>query len=291
MRTMAMGGSWDEGLGLLTVVDDWPTICAVAQTIDTDAAALRTARGGAAAVADGDDDARSGACRADALAARVLGTVGPDGSVTFDRAAIPITLNLVMDLDTLRAERDRLALLEGQPVPAGLAREWLGAVASYRRCVTDPVTGVLLDYGTTQYLPAPLRRFVLPRDGECRSPVCAVTSPRRLQLDHPEEYPTGPSSSANAGALCITEHQLKTARLVDITDSKADGSCTWTTAWGQSVHIPPRPYLHDPTHAPPPPRYADTASASPPPLARAECPAPRPEGDAESTGPPDVPPF
>jgi hypothetical protein len=36
----------DDGLGLLTAVDDWPTIAAIAQTLDTDAAVLRAERGG-----------------------------------------------------------------------------------------------------------------------------------------------------------------------------------------------------------------------------------------------------
>ena len=280
----------DDGLGLLTVVDDWSTISAVQQTLDTDASVLRAERGGAAAVADGNDEARSGACRADALAARVLGTVDADGSVTFDRSSLPVTLNLVMDLQTLRDERDRVALLEGEPVPAGVGREWLDAVTAYRRCVTAPVTGVLLDYGTAQYLPAPLRRFVMARDGECRSPICGVCSPQRLQIDHAEEFPAGPSTSDNTGGLCITEHQLKTAGLVDITDSAADGSCTWTTAWGQSVHIPARPYLHDPTETPPRQETSPGPPPVPPPIPQASSVSPPPVG-TESTGPPDVPPF
>ncbi len=31
--------------------------------------------------------------------------------------------------------------------------------------------------------------------------------------------------------------------------SAADGSCTWTTGWGQQATIPPRPYLDDPPGA------------------------------------------
>jgi hypothetical protein len=237
-------------------VHDWATVSAIAQTLDADAAVLRADRGGATAVAGGDDEARMAACRADALAARVLGTVEADPAhpgdvrVPFDPAQVPVTLNLVIDLETLRGEADRLALLDGQPVPAGVGREWAQGASRWRRCITDPVDGHLLDYGTAAYLPAPLRRFVLARDGRCRAPGCAVAAPRRLQLDHALEFPAGPSSAANTGACCTTEHQLKTAGGVRITESRPDGSCTWTTAWGQRVRVPARPFLHDPRPAP-----------------------------------------
>ena len=141
-----------------------------------------------------------------------------------------------------------MALLAGQPVPAGVARDWADGARLWRRAVTDPVDGHLLDYGTTQYLPAPLRRFVLARDGGCRAPTCSVASPRRLQMDHAVPYPQGPSSAANTGGACTTDHQLKTAGHLALTRSRPDGSCTWTTAWGQTRQVPARPYLHDPRH-------------------------------------------
>ena len=52
----------------------------------------------------------------------------------------------MIDLTTLRGEDDRLALLEGQPVPAQIAREWAEVVRTWRRVVTDPVDGHLLEY-------------------------------------------------------------------------------------------------------------------------------------------------
>ena len=253
----------DDGLGLLTLIHDWPTISAIAQTLDADAATLRTDRGGPAAVAGGEHDARLGACRADALATRILGTVEPDPDspghtrITYDRATVPVTLDLVIDLATLRGEADRMARLAGQPVPASIARDWAHGAQQWRRAVTDPTDGHLLDYGTTQYLPAPLRRFILARDSTCRAPTCTITSPRRLQLDHAVPYPHGPSSAANTGAACITDHQLKTSGHLRLTHSRPDGSCTWTTTWGQTIHTPPHPYLHDPHHDRPEPTAPD----------------------------------
>jgi hypothetical protein len=200
----------------------------------------------------------------------VLGQVDADGTVTWDpRESVVVHLDLVMDLDTLRGEADRMALLEGQPVPAEIARERAEAVRTWRRVITDPVDGHLLDYGTRQYLPDRLRRHVLARDGGCIAPDCSTTSPRRLQMDHDLPFPQGPSSAANCDTKCITTHQLKTAGYVSVSDAAADGSRTWITGWGQTVNIPPRPFLHDPRddddHPPDRPSAATATRAAPPP--------------------------
>ncbi len=129
-------------------------------------------------------------------------------------------VNLVIDLDTLRGEADRIALLDGQPVPGEIGREVARFGSWWRRLVTDPVDGHLIDFGRTQYLPEKLRRFVFARDGGCRTPYCGVHAESRLQLDHAEEWPVGESSAANTGAHCVTCHQLKTAGYADITDSQ-----------------------------------------------------------------------
>jgi hypothetical protein len=157
-------------------------------------------------------------------------------------------------------------LLDGQPIPAKLGRDLAGYARVWRRMVTDPVTGHLLDYGTTTYLPAPLRSYVLARDGGCRAPGCTTRAPGRVQLDHATPYPTGPSDPANTGALCTTCHQLKTDRWADITDGQPDGSATWHTAFGQTITIPPRRYLlgTDPDD-PPEPTDPDTDTAPSPP--------------------------
>jgi hypothetical protein len=79
--------------------------------------------------------------------------------------------------------------------------------------VTDPVVGHLLDYGR-------------------RTPFCTDTT--RLQMDHAEEFPDGPSTTANCGTHSIRCHQLKTNGYADITDSRADGSYVWTTLWADA---------------------------------------------------------
>ncbi len=177
-----------DGMGFLGLIHDWTTVQAIHATITADGRTLQLDRGGSAAVRAGDDDARADASRADAMAARMLGTVAEDGSVSWDRSAQQVvSMTLVMDLDTLQGEVDRFALLDGQPIPAGLARDLAEGAKLWRRAVTDPVTGVLLDYGTEQYLPETLRRYVKARDGVCGTPICSRTN--RLEMDHAEPFP------------------------------------------------------------------------------------------------------
>jgi hypothetical protein len=250
-------------MGYLGLTHDWSTIAAIQDAVSTGGRCLQVARGGSGAVTDGVEDATADACRADALAAIVLGQTHDDGSVRWDRSQVAVTVNVVIDLPTLRGETDRIALLDGQPVPGEVGREVAQYATWWRRLVTDPVDGHLLDYGRTRYLPERLRRFVLARDAGCRTPGCTTRAASRLQLDHAQEFPHGPSSTANCGALCTTCHQLKTARYADITDSNADGSCTWTTAWGQTLHIPPRSVL--PTDPDPPPSEPEPSTPPDPP--------------------------
>ena len=241
----------EDGMGRLTVTHDWSTITAMAATVEHDARDLQDQRGGAAAISAGDSDAGLDACRADAIATRTLGTLHDDGSISWARTDIEVTVNVVMDLDTLRGEADNVALLEGQPVPGEIARDLADAATWWRRMVTDPVDGHLLDYGRLTYLPARLRRYVLARDGGCRTPFCTDTA--RLQMDHADEFPDGPSTTANCGTHSTLCHQLKTNGYADITDSRADGSYVWTTLWGQRFRVPARPVLPRDPDPPPPP--------------------------------------
>ena len=258
----------DDGLGYVGIVTDQPTARAMHDAVVEAGRLLQVERGGAEAVRRGDLEATADVCRVDAFEALVLGRRDDDGAVVWDRTQAQVSLTLVVDLDTLRGEASRPGLLDGEPVPASVAREVAGIATRWRRAVTDPVTGHLLDYGTEQYLPERLRDFVLARD-LCRVPGCAARAQSRLEIDHARPFPEGATSAANCGGLCRRHHQLKTERLADVVGSRSDGSATWVTAWGQAVRIPPRPFLHDP------------ADDTPVPAGRAEPPDP----------PPDSPPF
>jgi hypothetical protein len=256
----------EDGMGQLSLTHEWSTIAAIAKTVQERGDCLRIERGGAAAVVSGVEDAAADVCRADAMAALVLGEQGEDGSLTWDKSQVAVTVNVVMDLPTLRGESDQIALVDGQPVPAEIGREYAAFATWWRRLVTDPVDGHLLDYGTKTYLPDKLRRYVLARDGGCRTPGCTTTAASRMQMDHANPFPNGRSCPCNCGAHCTTCHQLKTAGYATIENSEADGSCTWVTAWGQRIHVPPRSVLPPEPDPPPPVEPEPPTPEDPPPF-------------------------
>ena len=88
-------------------------------------------------------------------------------------------------------------------------------------------------------------------------------------LSPTSEWPDGTKGlvlllEAVGADVTVTDHQLKTRRYAHITDSAADGSATWTTAWGQSIHIPPRRYLTGSDPEPPDPAAAPPTPPTPP---------------------------
>jgi hypothetical protein len=127
------------------------------------------------------------------------------------------------------------------PIPADVARQIANhADATWRRLLTDPVSGVLLDYGTTVYRPPPpLARHVRARDQVCAFPGCRQPA-QRCDLDHRKPFPHGSTCAANLGPLCRHHHRAKTEggwswRRDD------DGVLTWSAPTGhQYVTQTPR---------------------------------------------------
>jgi hypothetical protein len=267
-----------DGLGQVVYTDAWPRAKAVFERIARDGRATRTARRNSSGseksrrkaarktIREGEWAETEAACRADAFAARLLGADQVDGSVVLDTDPATVECQLVIDLPTLRGEADHVALLDGTPVPGVVGRELARQAAHFRRMITDPVTGHLLDYGRKRYLADDVRDFVLHRDGRCRIPTCGIHAHTRLEADHALPFPQGETSAANLGALDTTHHQIKTNGYLDITDSAADGSAILTTLWGQRIHIPPPDFLREPdpsTWQPDPP---PTPPEDPPPF-------------------------
>lgn len=183
--------------------------------------------------------------RAHALAALILGG---------DRAPVKAHLNLTIDLATLLSLRDATAdgIAPGQvdltgngPVCATVLHDLLAnpdCALTMRRLVTDPITGHLLDYGRRTYaIPQPLRDYITARDTTCRFPGCRRRADL-CQIDHAQPWnDSGETNPTNLGALCTRHHQLKTHAGWRITNSKPDGSCTWTSPQGRQYHHHPPP--------------------------------------------------
>jgi hypothetical protein len=132
------------------------------------------------------------------------------------------------------------------PIPAETAR-LIAQDATWQRLVTDPVTGVLVDYSTTTYQPGRvLRAAVEARDDTCTFPGCD-TPAERCDLDHidPFDHDTagtagrGQTSAWNLHALCRRHHLLKTHAGWGVVRDPATGITTWTTPTGRTHHRPP----------------------------------------------------
>lgn len=114
---------------------------------------------------------------------------------------------------TLLGVDDRPGELAGcGPIPAEVARQLAADPdASWRRILTDPASGVLLDYGTTVYRPPPaLARHVRARDQVCAFPGCRQPAVR-CDLDHRTPYPHGPTCADNSARCAATTGPRPTA--------------------------------------------------------------------------------
>lgn len=145
---------------------------------------------------------------------------------------------VTVDLPTLLGLAENPGELAGYgPIPAGLARS-LAADGSWRRLVTDPLSGTLLDYGRRTYAPpAALADFVRARDGTCRFPGCRVPA-ARCDLDHIRPFEAGGTTSAdNLAALCRRHHRVKTFAGWTLALG-ADASVSWTSPAGRTYLVP-----------------------------------------------------
>ena len=181
--------------------------------------------------------------RADALAAIAadfLGRISDD----YTPHRRPVSINLTMDLPTMLGLAENPAELSGYgPIPASIARA-LAADGKWRKFITDPGSGNLLDCGRESYLPPqPLVDFLTARDRICRFPGCS--QPARVgDIDHAKSWETGGETTlGNLGFLCRRHHRLKTHGGWKL-ESNRDGSCTWTSPAGKRYFVPSRP-MHE----------------------------------------------
>ncbi|HEX5346378.1 MAG TPA: DUF222 domain-containing protein [Pseudonocardiaceae bacterium] len=210
--------------------------------------------------ADGLADATGAAERGHVCLA---GGVGPGKPLV--SVIVPITMLLGLD--------DQPGELIGHgPIPAALARE-IAAQGTWRRLLTDPVSGALLDHGRATYTPpAGLAEFVRARDVYCRHPICGQRA-ASADLDHTVSYAPhkpdgGTTSEHNLHASCRHHHRLKTHVDGWQVEQHPDDRVTWTTPTGHTYTSHPYDYRPEP----PPPRKIDISDTG--------------------TGPdPDSPPF
>lgn len=189
---------------------------------------------------DSNDLRSSDMRRADALTAIASASLATSAEIVTPHRR-PISVNVTIDLPTLLGLAENPGQLAGYgAIPASVARE-LAADGKWKRFITDPQTGNLLDYGRESYEPPQaLVDFLIARDRTCRFPGCR-RSAALSDIDHAKSWETGGQTSPeNLGALCRRHHRLKTHDGWQI-ESRADGSCTWTSPLGKKFETPARP--------------------------------------------------
>jgi len=174
-----------------------------------------------------------------------------DPSLTTFQGKRRIEVGVVVGLDTLLKLNDDPGELVGHgPIPPSVARK-MATEGQWRRWVTEPVTGHLLDYGRTTYRPPQeLVEFLLARDAHCVFPGCSMPA-WRCELDHVDEWSKGGHTAARCmQSLCFKHHGKRTSGDLDVR-RLPDGS-TECSSWSGKTHlVPPREVL--PRFSQPPP--------------------------------------
>ncbi|WP_279586984.1 HNH endonuclease signature motif containing protein [Actinomyces sp. ZJ308] len=117
----------------------------------------------------------------------------------------------------------------GVAVPAATA--WcLAAGGTWRRLVTDPASGVVIDVGRSRYRPpAGLADLVRARDRSCVYPTCQMPA-QRCDIDHLTAWNQGGTTSLdNLVTLCQAHHRLKHTPGWALTRDEDTGVLSWHT--------------------------------------------------------------
>lgn len=170
--------------------------------------------------------------RADLLVDAVLSGLPGDALPELQgrRPAIQVTVSA----DTLLGLDDQPAELTGYgPITAETARR-LAANQSgtWRRLLTDPDTGELLDISANRYRPSQrLRDFINARDDVCSFPTCNQPG-YRCEHEHITSYLQGGLTCRQNTALTCKRHNLCKIGTAWSYRRNADGSFCWTTDTG-----------------------------------------------------------
>ncbi len=141
----------------------------------------------------------------------------------------------------LGLDNDPCELTGYGPIPAELARR-IAQDGTWRRLLTDPVNGVVLEASTTRHDPSTLvSETLLARHPVCAWPGCNRSS-RECDRDHGTPFAvTGRTSLAGLAPYCEYHHVIKdTRRWGWKTENHPDGSITLVAPTGHRyTTVPP----------------------------------------------------
>jgi Domain of unknown function (DUF222) len=157
---------------------------------------------------------------------------------------VAVDLQVTVPWTTLAGLTEDPGYLAGYgPIAAGHVRE-LAEQATWRRILTDPADGSVLEVSRRRHPGPGLARHVRARDATCRFPGCnkpAVDT----DLDHTvARSKDGLTSQENLSAQCRHHHRLKHHGYWRLVQTRP-GDFTWTSPTGRSYHVVPEPYLPD----------------------------------------------
>jgi hypothetical protein len=183
--------------------------------------AVHAALTAASAASQAGGDGRSkGQLMADLLVERVTGQA--------TASAVPVEVQVVITDRALLSHDPTPAQIPGYgTVPAGWARDLIGQTPDrvwMRRLFTHPDDGTLVAMDSTRRLfDGGLRRFLVARDGTCRTPWC--DAPIR-HLDHVVDHASGgPTSGHDGKGTCERCNHQAAAGLARQTRTRAAAGC------------------------------------------------------------------
>ncbi|MQA08179.1 MAG: DUF222 domain-containing protein [Pseudonocardiaceae bacterium] len=140
------------------------------------------------------------------------------------------------------------------PLDADTVRHLAGN-ATWRRILTDPLSGTVLDVGRKRYPSPGLAEHIRIRDRTCRFPGCPRPA-TSCELDHSIAHSKGgETSDGNLGPMCPHHHHAKDHGPWKLEQPKP-GHFIWTSPTGDTYEVAPEP-LHEPQPAPPAPDNDD----------------------------------
>ena len=228
------GAEADRRLSVRPAPDAMAYLTAFLPVAQAVAAHAALAKAAASARADGDGRTK-GQVMADTLVTRVTGQA--------DASAVPVEIQLVVTDRTLLAGDATPAHVPGYgPVPAGWARGLVAGVSEasveerseraamwLRRLYTHPATGTLVGMDSARRVfEGGLRRFLVTRDGVCRTPWCDAPI---QHVDHVADHAAGgATSAANGQGYCVRCNLTKQhpGWRTDVIDPRVVGDLTHT---------------------------------------------------------------
>ncbi|WP_341360863.1 DUF222 domain-containing protein [Georgenia sp. M64] len=156
-------------------------------------------------------------------------SAGGSAPVAISLGSAPVRVHVTVPLTTLLGGGEPGTLEGYGPIDPATARA-LALRGTWRRLVTDPLTGTVLDHGRTTYRPPKdLADLVRDRDGTCVRPGCG-TAAARCELDHSLAWSQGGTTAlTNLGCACGGDHDLKTCGHFKVRQIRS-GVFEWTSS-------------------------------------------------------------